>query len=255
MVISRAPEAPSGWPSAIAPPRGLSRSSRHRSAAAQASGTGANASLTSMWSKSAIDIPVRGSTFSVAGIGAGEHRDRVVGGDRERVEAGPRRAGRARSARSSLMIRRALAPSVSWEELPAVTHPLDLREARRHLLALEGGRQLARPSTRRLRPDRLVGGHGRRARPVLVGNRDRDDLRRRSRPWRRAACERGGELVELVAAELPAARRSAPPRSPAGRGPARSGASRDGPYGVGPIRAVHIGTRLIDSTPPATTTS
>ena len=47
VVISLAPEAPSGWPSAIAPPLTLSRAGSAPSVCSQASGTGANASLTS----------------------------------------------------------------------------------------------------------------------------------------------------------------------------------------------------------------
>ena len=47
VVINRAPLAPSGWPSAIAPPSGLSRRSSAPVSASHAMGTGANASLTS----------------------------------------------------------------------------------------------------------------------------------------------------------------------------------------------------------------
>ena len=47
VVSSLPPVAPSGWPSAIAPPLTLSLSRSAPSALAHASGTGANASLTS----------------------------------------------------------------------------------------------------------------------------------------------------------------------------------------------------------------
>lgn len=69
MASSLVPEAPSGWPRAIAPPRGLSLAGSAPVSAAQASGTGANASFTSKASMSAMVSPARLSTFSVAGIG------------------------------------------------------------------------------------------------------------------------------------------------------------------------------------------
>src|SRR5882757_5303814 len=69
-VMRIAPDAPSGWPTAMAPPRGLSRSSVPPISACQASGTGAKASLTSYAPISEIRGPERLSTFSVAVIGA-----------------------------------------------------------------------------------------------------------------------------------------------------------------------------------------
>ena len=68
VVVSRAPLAPSGWPRAIAPPFTFTLSSDAPVSACQASTTGANASLTSNRSMSAIDMPAFSSTLAVAGI-------------------------------------------------------------------------------------------------------------------------------------------------------------------------------------------
>ena len=68
-VISTAPEAPSGWPSAMAPPSGLSRRGSAPVSAIQASGTGAKASFTSKTPTSDSETPALVSTFSVAGMG------------------------------------------------------------------------------------------------------------------------------------------------------------------------------------------
>src|SRR6202035_5700586 len=68
-VISTAPDAPSGCPSAMAPPSGFSRLGSAPVPASHASGTGANASLTSKTPTSASATPALVSTFSVAGIG------------------------------------------------------------------------------------------------------------------------------------------------------------------------------------------
>src|SRR5207344_2101929 len=57
VLISLVPVAPSGWPSAIAPPFTLSLAGSASSAFSQASGTGAKASLTSYRSMSSIFMP------------------------------------------------------------------------------------------------------------------------------------------------------------------------------------------------------
>src|SRR5882757_9928947 len=69
-----APEPPSGWPSAIAPPFGLSFFSSAPMSFSQASGTGANASLTSNTPMSSSLRPDFLSAFWVARIGAGQRR-------------------------------------------------------------------------------------------------------------------------------------------------------------------------------------
>jgi hypothetical protein len=70
VVISRAPVAPIGWPSAIAPPLALTRSLSAPVSASHASTTDANASLTSNKSMSETARPARARACLVAGIGA-----------------------------------------------------------------------------------------------------------------------------------------------------------------------------------------
>ena len=68
-MISRAPVAPTGWPSAIAPPLTLTFSRSCSKTCAQLSTTEANASLISTRSMSLSDIPALPSTARVASIG------------------------------------------------------------------------------------------------------------------------------------------------------------------------------------------
>ena len=70
-VISRTPEEASGWPTAIAPPYGLTRgsSSAMPKCSRKAITWTANASLTSKAPMSSIVRPACASAFSVAGIG------------------------------------------------------------------------------------------------------------------------------------------------------------------------------------------
>ena len=65
----RAPVEPSGCPSAIAPPRGFTRSMSGLCSRAHAATTGANASLISTKSMSSMLIALRSRIFCVAGIG------------------------------------------------------------------------------------------------------------------------------------------------------------------------------------------
>ena len=69
VAASLVPEAPSGWPSAIAPPFTLTLSMSGLSSFSQASTTEAKASLISTRSMSSMVIPARSSTFFVAGMG------------------------------------------------------------------------------------------------------------------------------------------------------------------------------------------
>ena len=78
-----------GWPSAIAPPLGLTRLGSAPSSASQASTTGAKASLISTASMSSIDRPVRLSACWVAGIGARQHHHRVGAAHRHVMDPGP----------------------------------------------------------------------------------------------------------------------------------------------------------------------
>ena len=66
----RPPEAPSGWPIAIAPPLALTISGSTFQASTQASDWTANASLSSTAETSAQVIPARASAFSAASTGA-----------------------------------------------------------------------------------------------------------------------------------------------------------------------------------------
>ena len=68
MVIA-APVAPIGWPSAIAPPFGLTFSSSSPSSSITASACAANASLSSITPISSSERPLRSSTLRTAGTG------------------------------------------------------------------------------------------------------------------------------------------------------------------------------------------
>src|SRR6266481_3804118 len=71
VIISRPPEAPSGWPSAMAPPLGLTFSASYDrpSWRSTASAWAANASLSSITSKSRTVMPSLAKSFWVAGTG------------------------------------------------------------------------------------------------------------------------------------------------------------------------------------------
>ena len=76
--------------------RGLSRAGSAPVSASQASGTDANASLTSNVPMSARSSPARFRTACVAGIGAGQHEHRVDADHRHGVDPGHRAPARAR---------------------------------------------------------------------------------------------------------------------------------------------------------------
>ena len=119
----RPPEAPSGWPIAIAPPLVLTISGSMPQASTQASDCTANASLSSTAPTSAQPMPARASARSAASTGAiPEHC-----GSSARTRRGRRsgRAGRRRSgaAAASEPSSTAEAPSLSGEALPAVMVP------------------------------------------------------------------------------------------------------------------------------------
>src|SRR6476661_5117186 len=69
VVANLAPEAPSGCPSATAPPDGFTHSASAPVSASHAKTTGTNASLTSKVSISPMPSPARSKAFAVAGIG------------------------------------------------------------------------------------------------------------------------------------------------------------------------------------------
>ncbi len=65
----RAPEQPSGWPMAIAPPLTFSRCGSSFSSSATATDWAANASLTSIRSSASGCQPALASTLPIAGTG------------------------------------------------------------------------------------------------------------------------------------------------------------------------------------------
>ena len=120
--MMRAPDAPSGCPRAMAPPFTFIFAGSAPSSFNHASGTDANASLTSKRSMSSTVSPAFASSFLVAGIGAVSI---IRGSSAARVNWTNRARGRSPSAAafSSLMMRIAAEPSVICDELPAVTRP------------------------------------------------------------------------------------------------------------------------------------
>src|SRR5438477_285562 len=129
---SRAPLMPSGWPSAIAPPCGLTKSasSLTPSCRKQAMPCEAKASLSSIKSKSEILMPSRSISFLVAGTGP---MPMMRGGTA--AEANPRIRARGVSpcfftAASDARII-AAAPSLTPDALPAGNREIDLAGADR----------------------------------------------------------------------------------------------------------------------------
>ena len=183
---------------------------------------------------------------------------------RSRVHAGGRRPGRAARGRcavrpSSSTSSRAAAPSLSGEALPAVTVPSSVRND-----GLEPGHRLRRACRR---------GCTRRAdagRPARGTGTDRRRRRTAVAAQAAAALSVAGEreLVLLLAADRRACRRSVRRASPSGIGPLRGhprvdhapaqGGGVQLRWPAGKARSglgSTQGARLIDSTPPATTTS
>src|ERR1700733_984991 len=140
VAISLPPEAPSGWPRAMAPPLGFTSSMFGWCSFSHASTTEAKASLISTASMSSSVNLARSSTVVVAGIGPVSI---VTGSTPARAKAWKRARGRRPSAFafSSLITSTADAPSVICEEFPAVV----VVHRHRHDLVLEaalrGGRR------------------------------------------------------------------------------------------------------------------
>src|SRR6266568_1394393 len=122
VVMMRAPEPPSGWPRAMAPPFGLSALPSAPMSASQARGTGAKASLTSNAPISSTDRPERCRALRVAGMGA---VSMMIGSVPASTAVWIRATGtRPSSAAFSLVvISSAAEPSEICEELPAVITP------------------------------------------------------------------------------------------------------------------------------------
>ena len=168
----RPPDAPSGWPMAIAPPRVLTISGSMSQASMQASDCTANASLSSTAPTSAQPMPARASAlFGRLDRGVAEalrlQRVRRPPGDPgHRVAADAARPpSRSRAARAD-------APSLSGEALPAVIVPSGRND----------GFSAASFSAGGAGADALVPGRARRPAPASRGRR----RSRRPRPRRRA---------------------------------------------------------------------
>jgi hypothetical protein len=121
-VISRAPVAPSGCPSAIAPPFGFTFAGSAPVSACQAPSTLANASFTSKAPMSRTLRPDFASAAAVAGIGPVSI---VTGSTPSTTEVWNRASGRRPSdgAISLVVISSAAAPSEICEEFAAVCTP------------------------------------------------------------------------------------------------------------------------------------
>ena len=243
--MSRAPDAPSGWPSAIAPPSGLSGLGSAPVSASHASGTDANASLTSNAPMSSIVRPPRCSALRVAGIGAVSMMYRVVAGQHGGVHARDRRQPELRAPCSEVVEQQRGGAVADLRAVAGVHHAVRLE------------RRLAASRASRSYPPRRT--------PSSVSNTPAAVVTGAICAANRAAVDRGGGLARAtrsansssrVRGEAPALgdhlgadalvrqrrRRSA-------RRSARRAATRRSPI------AEPIGTRDIDSTPPATTTS
>ena len=129
-MISLAPEHPSGWPSAIAPPFKLIFSSGHSPLLMTKSDWAANASFNSIASRSLIVIPAFSNAFSVAGKGPLPMRSHSTPAmAREIISA--RGVRPCFFAKASLVRRTAAAPMEKGELDAAVTVPFSMKAGSR----------------------------------------------------------------------------------------------------------------------------
>ena len=122
----RAPEQPTGWPSAMAPPLTFTVAGSSSSSFMHGMACAANASLSSEMSMSLVDQPARPRAFRVAGTGPIPMR---CGSTPDTAPDTIRAMGSSPSSRprSAETTRRAAAPSLMPDELPAVTVPFFLK--------------------------------------------------------------------------------------------------------------------------------
>ena len=117
-----APVAPTGWPSAIAPPFGFTRAASSPKALLTAKACAAKASLDSITSKSSTVRPVFCNRFCTAGMGP-----IPITAGRTPACAYPNTRARGRSpaicAAEACAKTKAAAPSLIPDALPAVTEP------------------------------------------------------------------------------------------------------------------------------------
>ena len=137
-----APVAPSGWPSAMAPPMGLTLAGSSPRVFITASDCAAKASFSSIQSSASC---LRPAFFSAAGMASIGPMPMMCGGTPRAAKLTKRASGvrPKRLTAASLARINAPAPSLVWLLLPAVTLPR----------AANTGRSLARPS-------RLASGRG-----------------------------------------------------------------------------------------------
>ena len=172
---------------------------------------------------------------------------RVVAGQHGGVDPGQRAQAELARPCSEVVISRAAEPSEICE---------DVAGGDRRRPSLKAGFSAAELLDRAAAADALVGADDRRRRAAVTGT-----ICASNGPSSCAAaafsCERERELVELLRGSAPSARRSARRRCP-GWGessPYRASSAPSGRTGCPPAADEPIGTRDIDSTPPATTRS
>ena len=233
---------PSGWPSAIAPPLTFTFSTSGSSSRSHAAITDANASLTSIRSRSSIVMPLRSRIFRVAGIGRS-----ASARDRRRRSSGRRCARGPDAELVGLLARHEEHGGGAVGDLRGVA-------GRDGPSSLNAGFSAASPSSvvSGRMPWSVVytspftrNGHDLAVEPALVG-RARGALLRAQR-----------DLVAVLRARRPTAPRSAPRSAPGGR----AGGARAAPAGTA-SRAPRCSLPLTDSgmwpmcsTPPPIATS
>src|SRR5271165_2094016 len=243
VVISRAPLPPSGWPSAIAPPLGFSVFASAPMSASQASGTDANASFTSKAPISSRPSPLLTRAFFVAGMGA---VSMITGSSAASTAVCIRAMGVSPSsaAFSLVVISSAALPSLIWELLPAWITPSSLNAGLSLAIVSSVPPRRTPSSVSTTVPSSRVTG------VICPVNRPSSmaaaafscEPRENSSSWARDKPQRSA----IISAPIPWF----------GGTPLYSVASAE-PDGFAPPAPIDepIGTRLIDSTPPATTTS
>ena len=244
----RVPEQPSGWPSAIAPPSELTTSSSSPRSRMQAIDCDANASLSSTASRSPMPQPARSSTLRVAGTGPMP----MMSGATPAFAPATTRARGARpcaSAYRSLTRTTAAAPSLSELELPAVITPPGpwIGRSAASFSAVVSGRG---PSSASTSPTATI---SLSKRPLCAASR--------ARWWERSANASSSSRFRPHCSATRSAVcgmvrvTSSPNCGLAKRQPMEVSKLRPGlAHGRAGFSVTH-GARVIDSTPPATTTS
>mmetsp|Transcript_26178 Transcript_26178/g.57194 ORF Transcript_26178/g.57194 Transcript_26178/m.57194 type:complete len:241 (-) Transcript_26178:703-1425(-) len=126
VAVARAPVAPRGWPRAMAPPLGFTLDSSMPSFFTQYVACDAKASLISYTSMSSRLRPARATASGMATAGP---MPMIEGSTptAEKLRKMPRMGRPRRTASARVISRVAAAPSVTWDELPAVVVPSFLK--------------------------------------------------------------------------------------------------------------------------------